>query len=291
MVRTERPRARLKARLEMVGTESPRTRLKARLEMVGTESPRARLKARFEMVGTESPWARLKAPLEMVGTKSPRVRLKACFEIVGTESHRARLKARLDMVGTESPRARLKARFEMIGASCNLASSEEIFLGIDDDSFVGSHHLIVKGLGLWPTLGPQMPWAVKDMNEAWLAEAGLSPAPRGISGSVTPSAIGVSASVVATSSTAEKRLGVDEGSSLRKRSSRGLHFVSTLIDRVHDAGRLVRTRHERILARRATNKKLKLGVNQDLVTVVEFRMKGLEEDVKKLQAELESLKN
>ncbi|RWW47189.1 hypothetical protein BHE74_00046841 [Ensete ventricosum] len=71
----------------------------------------------------------------------------------------------------------------------------------------------------------------------------------------------------------------------------GLHFISALIVRVHDAGRLVRTQHERILALRAANKELKLGANQDLVAAIEFREKGLEEDVKKLLAMLESLKN
>ncbi|RWW59966.1 hypothetical protein BHE74_00033066 [Ensete ventricosum] len=49
--------------------------------------------------------------------------------------------------------------------------------------------------------------------------------------------------------------------------------------------------HERILALRVANKELKLGANQDLVAVIEFRMKGLEEDVKKLWTELESIKN
>ncbi|RZR71911.1 hypothetical protein BHM03_00008684 [Ensete ventricosum] len=37
----------------------------------------------------------------------------------------------------------------------------------------------------------------------------------------------------------------------------GLHFVSILIDRVHDAGRLVRSQHKKILALRAVNKELK----------------------------------
>ncbi|RZR87470.1 hypothetical protein BHM03_00014910 [Ensete ventricosum] len=95
---------------------------------------------------------------------------------------------------------------------------------------------------------------MKDMNEAWLAEAGLSPTPRGMfflfvyhaecvflivpysiemfnlgkmkfdggasSGSVVPSVTCASASVVDVGSTAEKRPSIDEGSSLRKRSKR-----------------------------------------------------------------------
>ncbi|RRT34312.1 hypothetical protein B296_00040024 [Ensete ventricosum] len=36
---------------------------------------------------------------------------------------------------------------------------------------------------------------------------------------------------------------------------------------------------------------LQLGANQELVTAAEFRVKGLEEDIKKLQVELESVKN
>ncbi|RRT52308.1 hypothetical protein B296_00031308 [Ensete ventricosum] len=58
-----------------------------------------------------------------------------------------------------------------------------------------------------------------------------------------------------------------------------------------EAGWLVQTQHERVLVLQAANKELKLGANQDLVVVIEFHAKGLEEDVKKLRAELESLKN
>ncbi|RRT85884.1 hypothetical protein B296_00001723, partial [Ensete ventricosum] len=68
---------------------------------------------------------------------------------------------------------------------------------------------------------------VKDMNEAWLAEAGLGPAPRGMfllsahcikadSRSVASPTIGMSASATATESLAEKCPSVDEGLSLRK---------------------------------------------------------------------------
>ncbi|RRT41828.1 hypothetical protein B296_00057511 [Ensete ventricosum] len=62
---------------------------------------------------------------------------------------------------------------------------------------------------------------------------------------------------------------------------------SVLIDRVHDAGRLVRSQHERILALQAVNKELKLGASQDLVAAIELHAKGLEEDVKKLRVKLE----
>ncbi|RZS02485.1 hypothetical protein BHM03_00032546 [Ensete ventricosum] len=70
----------------------------------------------------------------------------------------------------------------------------------------------------------------------------------------------------------------------------GLYFVSALIDRVHDAGQLVQSQHERIMSLRVANKELKLGANQELATTAKHRAKELEEDVKKLQAELESLK-
>ncbi|RWW81533.1 hypothetical protein BHE74_00010074 [Ensete ventricosum] len=71
----------------------------------------------------------------------------------------------------------------------------------------------------------------------------------------------------------------------------GLHFVNALIDRVHDAGRLARSQHERILMLRAANKELKHSANQDLVAATEPRAKELEEDVNKVLSELESLKN
>ncbi|RWW85471.1 hypothetical protein BHE74_00005838 [Ensete ventricosum] len=58
---------------------------------------------------------------------------------------------------------------------------------------------------------------------------------------------------------------------------------------VHDASRLVRSQHERILALRAT-KELKGRADQDLVAIVEFHVKELEGDVNKLRGELESLK-
>ncbi|RRT45128.1 hypothetical protein B296_00050493 [Ensete ventricosum] len=45
--------------------------------------------------------------------------------------------------------------------------------------------------------------------------------------------------------------------------------LSALIDRVHNAGRLVQSQHEKILTLRATNKELKAGVGQELVTAGE----------------------
>ncbi|RWW04033.1 hypothetical protein GW17_00032766 [Ensete ventricosum] len=63
----------------------------------------------------------------------------------------------------------------------------------------------------------------------------------------------------------------------------GLHCTTTLIDRVHDAGRLVRSQHERILALRAANKELKGLADQDLVAIVESHVKELEGDVNKLR--------
>ncbi|RRT74790.1 hypothetical protein B296_00021999 [Ensete ventricosum] len=106
---------------------------------------------------------------------------------------------------------------------------------------------------LWECYGSGIA-GVKDMNETWLAEAGLSPTPRGMlflfvyhakcaslivpcrvemfnigkmkssggagSGSTVPSATGASTSVVATSTTAEKCPSVNKRLSLRKRSKR-----------------------------------------------------------------------
>ncbi|RRT61118.1 hypothetical protein B296_00030543, partial [Ensete ventricosum] len=154
---------------------------------------------------------------------------------------------------------------------------------------------------------------VKDMNKAWLAEAGLSPPPWGSIGNR-------SASVVAIGSTAEKGASVDEGSSLRKLLRSGASQVwiegplsgeylwgavhPVLAKQVYEcsskelmnkAGKsaiwLVRSQHERILALRATNKELKHSAIQDLVVAVELHAKELEEDINKAWAELESLKD
>ncbi|RRT66514.1 hypothetical protein B296_00008726 [Ensete ventricosum] len=69
----------------------------------------------------------------------------------------------------------------------------------------------------------------------------------------------------------------------------GLHFISALIDRAHDAGRLVRSQHEKILALRAMNKELKASVGQELAAAAERRVKEMEADIKRMQTELESL--
>ncbi|RZR80937.1 hypothetical protein BHM03_00007047 [Ensete ventricosum] len=68
----------------------------------------------------------------------------------------------------------------------------------------------------------------------------------------------------------------------------GLHFVSALIDRVHDVGQLVRSQHEKILALRAANKELKASVGQELAVVAEQRVKELEAKIERMGAELES---
>ncbi|RWW40730.1 hypothetical protein BHE74_00053819 [Ensete ventricosum] len=73
--------------------------------------------------------------------------------------------------------------------------------------------------------------------------------------------------------------------------SAGLHFISALIDWVHDAGRLIRSQHERILTLRAVNKELKLGGNQELLAVAEQRAKEYEDEAKQLRVELEYLRN
>ncbi|RWV94618.1 hypothetical protein GW17_00042825 [Ensete ventricosum] len=53
---------------------------------------------------------------------------------------------------------------------------------------------------------------------------------------------------------------------------------------------LVRSKHERILTLRATNKELKGRADQDLVAVAESHAKELEGNVNRLQGKLESLK-
>ncbi|RWW58147.1 hypothetical protein BHE74_00035025 [Ensete ventricosum] len=63
---------------------------------------------------------------------------------------------------------------------------------------------------------------------------------------------------------------------------------NVLIDRVHDAGRLIQSQHEKILALKAANKELKASVNQELVAAAEQRVKELETKIKRMQAELES---
>ncbi|RRT50164.1 hypothetical protein B296_00026297 [Ensete ventricosum] len=68
----------------------------------------------------------------------------------------------------------------------------------------------------------------------------------------------------------------------------GLHFVSALIDRVHDAGRLVWNQHEKILALHAANKELKASIGQELAAVAERRVKEMEVEFERMRAELES---
>ncbi|RWW83405.1 hypothetical protein BHE74_00008092, partial [Ensete ventricosum] len=66
-------------------------------------------------------------------------------------------------------------------------------------------------------------------------------------------------------------------------SNQGLHFVSAFIDRVHDAGWLVRTQHERIWCFGPPIRSSILA-SQELVAAVKFCLNGLEEDVNKLGA-------
>ncbi|RRT84545.1 hypothetical protein B296_00004070 [Ensete ventricosum] len=68
-------------------------------------------------------------------------------------------------------------------------------------------------------------------------------------------------------------------------STIGLHFVTALIDQVHDAGWLVRSQHERILALRVANKELMGRADQDLVAIVESRAKELQGNINKLQGD------
>ncbi|RRT80989.1 hypothetical protein B296_00022884 [Ensete ventricosum] len=70
----------------------------------------------------------------------------------------------------------------------------------------------------------------------------------------------------------------------------GLHFVSAPINRVHDAGRLVRSQHEKILALLVANKELKASIGQELAAAAEQRAKGLEVKIERMRTELESLR-
>ncbi|RRT62488.1 hypothetical protein B296_00011052 [Ensete ventricosum] len=56
-------------------------------------------------------------------------------------------------------------------------------------------------------------------------------------------------------------------------------------------GQLIRSQRERILTLQAMNKELKLGGNQELLAATEHRLKEYEDEAKKLQVELESLRN
>ncbi|RRT32115.1 hypothetical protein B296_00055645, partial [Ensete ventricosum] len=69
-------------------------------------------------------------------------------------------------------------------------------------------------------------------------------------------------------------------------SAQGLHFA--LIDRVHDAGRLVRQQHKRITTFRVANKELKLRANQEAIAAIENRANELQATVDRLRAELDS---
>ncbi|RWW53488.1 hypothetical protein BHE74_00040014 [Ensete ventricosum] len=88
---------------------------------------------------------------------------------------------------------------------------------------------------------------------------------------------------------AEKGKGVVELEEVPERG--GLHFISVLIDRVRDVGRLIRSQHEKILTLWAANKELKLGANQELVATAEHRVKEQADKAGKAQNELEFLRN
>ncbi|RZR97068.1 hypothetical protein BHM03_00026180 [Ensete ventricosum] len=73
-----------------------------------------------------------------------------------------------------------------------------------------------------------------------------------------------------------ERAGTDGGGSRMRLypPAAGFHFITARIDRVHDAGRLVQSQHERILTLRAANKELKGRVDQDLVTIAKAHGTG-----------------
>ncbi|RWW40994.1 hypothetical protein BHE74_00053558, partial [Ensete ventricosum] len=65
----------------------------------------------------------------------------------------------------------------------------------------------------------------------------------------------------------------------------------TLAKQIHDAGRLVRSQHEKILALRAANKELKDSVGQELAAAAERQVKELEVEIERMRTELESLRS
>ncbi|RZS18225.1 hypothetical protein BHM03_00050458, partial [Ensete ventricosum] len=410
-------RAKRKVRLEMFGTESPWVRLRACFEMFGTKSPWARLRALLEMFG--------KSRVLRSWLSGGEILLG--IDVDSSTHQTPGLTFVLSSIGSAAPVDSEAAEHYYIPSEYELhvplpgerpydAFSSGFSLSIDALEAglrFPLHPVIESFLTEWTsrTVNNLVPVlsadeielveilqgilstskGVKDMNETWLAEVGLSPVPRGMfflfvyhaeyvflivhchvemfnlekmkfgngasSRLVAPSAIHVSASIIAVGSMTEKRPSIDEGSSLRKRSKRvtpeqltdaswsttrvptekgkelveleeapewgytirelcemedrvrvDKYFASimtwlktiegqdpmvprALIDRVHDAGRLIWSQHERILVLRAANKELKLGASQDLVTVTKLCVNGLEEDINKLQAELESLKN
>ncbi|RWW89590.1 hypothetical protein BHE74_00001411 [Ensete ventricosum] len=66
---------------------------------------------------------------------------------------------------------------------------------------------------------------------------------------------------------------------------------SALVDRVHDADRLVRYKHKRILALRAANKELKLAADQEVIATAEHQVNELQATMDWLWVELESSKS
>ncbi|RRT61127.1 hypothetical protein B296_00034024 [Ensete ventricosum] len=166
---------------------------------------------------------------------------------------------------------------------------------------------------------------VKDMNEAWLAEMGLSPAPRGmfflfvhytsfflivpyrvemfnlekmksdngaISGSMVPSTISASTIVDVTSSMVEKLPSTDEGASLGKRSRKVTPEQPT-----DASGSTTRAPAKKGNESMEVDEAPERGYTiRDLCeglhfVIAECRAKKLEEHVEKLRAKLESLKN
>ncbi|RRT41190.1 hypothetical protein B296_00057995 [Ensete ventricosum] len=156
---------------------------------------------------------------------------------------------------------------------------------------------------------------VKDMNEAWLVEAGLSPAPRdevrwrSIEGEdpLVPRWSTISGSSPlwtkgplfgeylrgALHPTLVKQVYECSSEELMNRVGKsavwGLHFVSALIYQVHDTGRLVWSQHKKILTLWAMNKELKASVSQELAAVAERWAKELEAEIEKMTIELEAV--
>ncbi|RWW37604.1 hypothetical protein BHE74_00057288 [Ensete ventricosum] len=110
---------------------------------------------------------------------------------------------------------------------------------------------------------------VKDMNEAWLVEASLSPAPHEVEDRARAEKYFTTIMTQLKAAKGEDPL--------------GLHFVSALIDRVHDAGRLVWSQHRRILE---YANKLRVELES-----LKSQRRDMEQEVRVLRSSLDGARN
>ncbi|RZS19853.1 hypothetical protein BHM03_00052298 [Ensete ventricosum] len=303
MVRNGSLRTRLRACLEMLKIESPCARLKARMTMLRTKSPRARLKAHLEVLGTESPRARLKAHLEVLGIESPRVD-HYCLIVRGV--------ALADPGGADALAAmRSYFNVDSIVTTRRLVEMRKNYFVPPEyelhaplpgehpyDSFSSGFSLSTDALEAdfeWEVRLPATKVGSHAFSSSLVVGAGASQSSGHLGRSCwfhsreAPSIDEELSLRKCNKRVTLEQLADTSGSTTRVPTEKGKELVE--IEEALKRGWLVQTQHERVLVLQAANKELKLGANQDLVVAIEFHAKGLEEDVKKLRAELESLKN